>query len=65
MGQNVSSTCKKSLIWSRVLKDTSQKADFERDYMKLHSCHIQSKVGAKGLDWCYIGENWRKLAEIG
>ena len=30
-----------------------------------HPSLIQIKVGAKGLDWPYIGENWRKLAEIG
>ena len=49
----------------RGLKDTSQKADLERDYTKLHPCYINRKGGAKGLDWCCIGENWRKLAEVG
>ena len=63
--KNISSRCKGIANWSRNLKDTTQKADFERDYMKLHSCHINSKVGGKGLVWCYIGENWRKLAEVG
>ena len=23
------------------------------------------KDGGKGLDWCYIGVEWRKVAEIG
>ena len=36
------------------LKTIRQKANFERDYMKLHSCCINIKVGAKGLNWCYI-----------
>ena len=69
MAQNVSSTYKKICILSRHPKDTREKAEFERDYMKLHSCHIIKKGGSKGLNWChiaiYIGENWRKLAEIG
>ena len=56
---------KKICILSRHPKDTREKAEFERDYMKLHSCHIMKKHGHKGLDWWYIGENWRKLAEIG
>ena len=56
---------KKNCILSRHLKDAREKAEFERDYMKLHSCHIIKKGGAKGLNWCHIGENWRKLAEIG
>ena len=36
--------------WCKNLKNISQKANFERGYMKLHSCHINIKVGAKGLD---------------
>ena len=47
------------------LKDMSQKADLERDHALPRSCHINIKGGAKGLDWCYIGEKWRKVAEIG
>ena len=65
MAQNVSSSNKIFIDWSSGLKDTSQKADLERDHMIPHSCHINSKVGAKGLYWCYIGENWRKLAKNG
>ena len=61
--KNVLSPFKNFQNWSRGHKDTSQKADFERDYMKLHSCHIMKKHGHKGLDWWYIGENWWKLAE--
>ncbi len=63
--KNVSSSNKIFIDWPSGLKDTSQKADLERDHMIPHSCHINSKVRAKGLDWCYIGENWRKLAEVG
>ena len=38
---------------------------FQTDYTKLHPSYINEKVAAKGLEWCYIGENWRKLAKIG
>ena len=63
--KNVLSPFKDFQNWSRGRKDTSQKADFERDHMIPHSCCIKTKGGAKALDWCYIGENWRKLAEVG
>ena len=65
MGQNLSPTCKKIQIWSKGFKVTSQKADFERDYIRLHSCHIVKKVGKKGYIWPYMGPFWRKLAEVG
>ena len=63
--KNVSSSNKIFIDWPSGLKDTSQKADLERDYTKLHPCYINRKGGPKALDWCCIGENWRKLAEIG
>ena len=47
------------------LKDTSQIADFERESLELPESYIIEKVAGKGLDWCYIGVNWRKLAELG
>ena len=47
------------------LKDMSQNADFESDYTLLHPCYINKKVASKGIDGCYIGEMWRKVAEIG
>ena len=65
MGQNVLSTCKKFQNLSRGFKGTSQKADFERDYIRLHSCHIMKKVGKKGYIWPHMGPYWRKLAEVG
>ena len=65
MAQNISSRYKTFFNLARGLKDTSQKAYLERDYTKLHPCYINRKGGAKGLDWCCIGENWRKLAEVG
>ena len=65
MAQNILSSHKTFFDWPRGLKDTSQKADLERDYTKLHTCYINRKGGPKGLDWCCIGENWRKLAEVG
>ena len=63
--KSVSSSHKIFIDWPSGLKDASQKADFERDHMIPHSCCIKTKGGAKALDWCYIGENWRKLAEVG
>ena len=63
--KNVLSPFKNFQNWSMGHKDTSQKAHFERDYLELPESHYIKKGGEKGLDWCYIGENWRKLAEIG
>ena len=65
MAQNVPFSNKNFQNYSRGLQDMSQKADFERESTLVHPYHINKKVGAKGLDWWYIGENWRKLAEIG
>ena len=65
MAKNVSSSCKDIENSSRGFKDTSQKPDLERDYTKLHTIYFMKKVGGKGLDWCYIGESRRKVAEIG
>ena len=44
MTQNVVDTYKKIFNLSRGLKDMSQKADFEREHMVAHSCHILKKV---------------------
>ena len=63
--KNGSSSNKIFINWPSGLKDTSQKADLEREHALARSCHIIIKGGAKGLDWCYIGEKWRKVAEIG
>ena len=65
MTKNVSSNNKNIQNWYKHLKNISQKANLERDHALPRSYYINIKVGAKGLDWCYIGENWRKLAEIG
>ena len=51
--------------WSKGFKDMSPKPDFQRDYLELPESHFIKKVGEKGLDWCYIGESWRKLAQVG
>ena len=59
--KNVSSSNKIFIDLPSGLKDTSQKADLERDHALPRSCRII----IKGLDWCYIGENWWKLAKIG
>ena len=63
--KNISSSCNGIENWSRGLKDTSQKADFERDHIVPHSCHIMMKVGGIGYVWPHIGPEWRKVAEIG
>ena len=63
--KNVLSPFKNFRNWSRGHKDTSQKANLERDYMKLHSCHIMKKGGTKGYIWPHIGPEWRKVAEVG
>ena len=63
--KNVLSPFKNFQNWSMGHKDTSQKANLERDYMKLHSSHIMKKGGKKGCIWPHIGPDWRKLAEIG
>ena len=65
MAQNVPFTNKNFQNYSSGLQDTSQKADFERDSTLLHPNDIHIKVAAEGLDWCYIGPEWRKVAEIG
>ena len=39
--------------------------NFESDYTLLHPFYINKKVASKGIDGCYIGESWRKVAEIG
>ena len=64
MAKNVSSSSKDIENWSRGLKDTSQKANFERDYMKLHSTCISIKIEAKGIGAIKvkIGGNWLKMA---
>ena len=63
--KNGSSSNKIFIDWPSGLKDTSQKADLERDHALPRSCYIIIKGGAKGLDWCYIGPEWRKVAEVG
>ena len=65
MAQNVVSGNKKYFNLSMGLKVMSQKANFESDYTLLHPCYINKKVASKGIDGCYIGEMWRKVAEIG
>ena len=35
------------------------------DHKVPQESYIKRKVGAKGLEWSYIGVEWRKVAEIG
>ena len=65
MAKNVLCRCKDIENLSRDLKDISQKPDFQRDYMKLQEIYFMKKVGGKGVEWCYIGESWRRVAQIG
>ena len=65
MAKNVLCRCKGIENLSRDLKDISQKPDFQRDYMKLQEIYFMKKVGGIGVEWCYIGESWRKVAQIG
>ena len=65
MAKNVSSSCKGIENWSKGFKDMSPKPEFQRDYLELPESPFIKNVGGKGLDQCYIGENWRKLAKIG
>ena len=65
MAKNVLRRCKDIENLSRDLKDISQKPDFQRDYMKLQEIYFMKKVGEKYIDWCYIGESWRTVAQIG
>ena len=65
MAKNVLCRCKDIENLSRDLKDISQKPDFQRDYMKLQEIYFMKKVAGKCIDWCYIGESWRTVAEMG
>ena len=65
MAQNMLSSHKIFIDLPSGLKDTSERADFERDYLKLPETCLKKKVGEKGLDWCHIGVGWRKVAQIG
>ena len=65
MAKNVSSSCKDIENSSRDFKDMSPKPDFQREHTLAREFYFMKKVGAKGLDWCYIGVGWRKVAQIG
>ena len=45
MAENIFASHKKNFNWSKGLRNMSQKADFEREHMVAHSCHIIKKVG--------------------
>ena len=63
--KNVLSPFKDFQNCSRGCKNTSGKANFERDHIVPHSYDIVMKVGGKGYVWPHIGPEWRKVAEIG
>ena len=47
------------------LKNRAKVRFFEMDHKVPQESYIKRKVGAKGLEWSYIGVEWRKVAEIG
>ena len=50
MAQNMFSCLKKFIDLPSGLKDTSHRADFERESLELPESYIIKKVGEKGLD---------------
>ena len=65
MAKNVLSTSRDIGNLSRDLKDMRQKTDFQREHLMAPKIYFIEKGGGKGLDWYYIGPEWRKVAEIG
>ena len=65
MAKNVLSSSKDIGNLSRDLKDMRQKPDFQREHLMAPKIYFMKKVASKGVDWCYIGPEWRKVAEIG
>ena len=57
--------CKICFNWSRGLNIMSQKPDFQSEHTLAHSCYKMKKVGKNSILLCYIGEKWRKMAEVG
>ena len=51
--------------YSRGISNMSQKPYFWTGLMMAHSCYIKRKVAKNSLYWSYIGEIWRKMAEMG
>ena len=49
----------------RGFKNIAKIRYFQRDPQKLQKIYFMKKVAPKGLHWLYIGESWRKVAEIG
>ena len=65
MAKNVLSSSKDIGNLSRDLKDMRQKPDFQREHLMAPKIYFIEKGGGKGLDGCYIGAEWHKVAEIG
>ena len=63
--KNGSSARRDTFNWTRGLRNMSQNLNLKRDYWELQKIYFMKKVGGKALDWCYIGPEWRKVAEIG
>ena len=65
MAKNVLSTSRDIGNLSRDLNDMRQKPDFQREHLMAPKIYSIEKGGEIGLDWHYIGVEWRKVAEIG
>ena len=63
--KNVVTSYKNNLDLCKGFKNRAKIRYFQRDYKVLQESHIQRKVASKGVDGCYMGESWRKVAEIG
>ena len=65
MAKNVLSTSRDIGNLSRDLNDMRQKPDFQREHLMAPKIYFMKKVASKGVDLCYIGPEWCKVAEIG
>ena len=63
--KNILGCHKKFKNYTKGFKNRAKIRYFQRDYKVLQESHIQRKVASKGVDGCYMGESWRKVAEIG
>ena len=65
MAKNVLSTSRDIGKLSRDWNNMRQKPDFQREHLMAPKIYFMKKVASKGVDGCYIGPEWRKVAEMG
>ena len=63
--KNILGCHKKFKDYTKDFKNRAKIRYFQMDLLVPQESYIKRKVGAKGLDWSYIGVEWRKVAEIG